>query len=154
MHLSVPVPPKSLSITLTAFFSHLMGTASLAQIFFILKVEVSVAQLCLTLCNPMDFIVFRYLQVRILLRSKPHSLTVFRLSAFKMSGIWRPKPSNKESACLCRSLCSIPRSGRSPGEGNGNSRQYSYLENSMDRGGWRALECMELQRVRHDLATK
>ena len=24
----------------------------------------------------------------------------------------------------------------------------------MDRGGWRALECMELQRVRHDLATK
>ena len=71
-----------------------------------------------------------------------------------MSGIWRPKPSSKESACLCRSLCSIPGSGRSPGEGNGNSHQYSCLENSMDRGDWRALECMELQRVRHDLATK
>jgi len=27
---------------------------------------------------------------------------------------------------------SIPRSGRSPGEGNGNPLQYSYLENSMD----------------------
>ena len=26
--------------------------------------------------------------------------------------------------------------GRSPGEGNGNSLQYSCLENSMDRGAW------------------
>ena len=25
-----------------------------------------------------------------------------------------------------------------PGEGNGNSLRYSYLENSMDRGAWRA----------------
>ena len=29
---------------------------------------------------------------------------------------------------------SIPRSGRSPGEGNGKPFQYSCLENSMDRG--------------------
>ena len=28
----------------------------------------------------------------------------------------------------------IPRSGRSPGEGNGNLLQYSCLENLMDRG--------------------
>ena len=28
---------------------------------------------------------------------------------------------------------SIPGSGRSPGEGNGNPSQYSYLENPMDR---------------------
>ena len=27
----------------------------------------------------------------------------------------------------------IPMSGRSPGEGNGNLLQYSYLENPMDR---------------------
>ena len=31
---------------------------------------------------------------------------------------------------------SIPRSGRSPGEGNGNPLQYSCLENPMDRGAW------------------
>ena len=31
---------------------------------------------------------------------------------------------------------SIPGSGRSPGEGNGNPLQYSCLENSMDRGAW------------------
>ena len=30
----------------------------------------------------------------------------------------------------------IPGSGRSSGEGNGNSLQYSFLENSMDRGAW------------------
>ena len=29
-------------------------------------------------------------------------------------------------------------SGRSPGGGNGNPIQYSCLENSMDRGAWRA----------------
>ena len=33
----------------------------------------------------------------------------------------------------------IPGSGRSPGEGNGNPVQYSCLENSMDRGAWRAI---------------
>ena len=32
----------------------------------------------------------------------------------------------------------IPGSGRSPGEGNGNSLQYSCLENPMDRGAWQA----------------
>ena len=33
---------------------------------------------------------------------------------------------------------SIPGSGRSPGGGNGNPLQYSYLGNPMDRGGWQA----------------
>ena len=36
-----------------------------------------------------------------------------------------------------RGTGSIPGSGRFPGEGNGNPRQYSYLENPIDRGGWR-----------------
>ena len=40
----------------------------------------------------------------------------------------------KESACNVGDLGSIPGSGRSPGEGNGNPLQYSCLENSMDRG--------------------
>ena len=35
-------------------------------------------------------------------------------------------------------LGSIPGSGRSPGEGTATPLQYSCLENSMDRGGWRA----------------
>ena len=33
---------------------------------------------------------------------------------------------------------SITGLGRSLGEGNGNPLQYSCLENSMDRGAWRA----------------
>ena len=33
---------------------------------------------------------------------------------------------------------SIPGSGRSPGEGNGNLLQHSCLENPMDRGAWEA----------------
>ena len=31
---------------------------------------------------------------------------------------------------------SIPGSGRSPGDGNGNPFQYSCLENPMDGGAW------------------
>ena len=33
-------------------------------------------------------------------------------------------------------LGSVPRSGRSPGEGNGNPLQYICLENPMDEGTW------------------
>ena len=42
------------------------------------------------------------------------------------------------SAGDIRDAGSIPGSGRSPGEGNGNPLQYSCLENPMDRGAWRA----------------
>ena len=42
----------------------------------------------------------------------------------------------KASACNAGDLGSIPGSGRSPGEGNGNPLQYSCLENSMDGGAW------------------
>ena len=38
----------------------------------------------------------------------------------------------KESACNAGDLGSIPRLGRSPGEGKGYPLQYSGLENSMD----------------------
>ena len=33
-------------------------------------------------------------------------------------------------------LGSVPGLGRSPGEGKGNTLQYSGLENPMDRGAW------------------
>ena len=41
---------------------------------------------------------------------------------------------SKESACNAGDAGSIPGSGRSPEEGNGNPFQYSCLENPMDRG--------------------
>ena len=46
--------------------------------------------------------------------------------------------SGKESACKAGGTSSIPGSGRSPGEGNGNPLQYSCLENPMDRETWQA----------------
>ena len=48
---------------------------------------------------------------------------------------------NKKTTCRCmrRKRCgSIPGSGKSPGEGNGNPLHYSCLENPMDREAWRA----------------
>ena len=43
---------------------------------------------------------------------------------------------SKESACKAGDLGSIPRLGRSPGEGNCNPLQYSCLEKSVDREVW------------------
>ena len=45
---------------------------------------------------------------------------------------------SKESACSAGDLSSIPESGRSSREGNGNPLQDSCLENPMDRGAWQA----------------
>ena len=42
----------------------------------------------------------------------------------------------KASACNTGNPASIPRSGRSTGEGNGNPLRYSCLENSSDGGAW------------------
>ena len=43
------------------------------------------------------------------------------------------------SAGDLRYVGSIPGWGRYPGEGNGNSFQYSCLENPMGRGAWQAI---------------
>ena len=40
------------------------------------------------------------------------------------------------NAYRMRDPCSIPGSGRSPGEGNGNPLQDSCLENPIDGGAW------------------
>ena len=58
---------------------------------------------------------------------------------------------SKESACNAGDPGSIPGSERSPGEGNGNPLQYSYLENPMERGAWWV---HGVTRVRHDLVPK
>ena len=44
----------------------------------------------------------------------------------------------EESACNVGDQSSIPGSGRSLGEENGNPLQYSCLENPMDGGAWQA----------------
>ena len=59
----------------------------------------------------------------------------------------------KKSAGNAGDPGSISGSGRSPGEGNGNSLQYSGLENPMDRGAWQAT-VPGAARVGHGLATK
>ena len=61
----------------------------------------------------------------------------------------------KESACSAgdtEDAGSIPRSGRSPGEGNGYTLQCPCLGNPMERGAWWATPWG--RRVEHDLVTK
>ena len=55
-------------------------------------------------------------------------------------GLYIPGGSEaKVSACNMGDLGSIPGSGRSSGEGNGNPLQYSCLEDPMDGGAWWAI---------------
>ena len=54
---------------------------------------------------------------------------------FPSSSAVKNPPTNAGDA---EEVGSIPGSGRSPGEGNGNLFQYFCLENPMDRGAWRA----------------
>ena len=50
--------------------------------------------------------------------------------AFLVAQTVKRLPTMRETQVL------IPGSGRSPGEGNGNLLQYSYLENPMDEEAW------------------
>ena len=59
-----------------------------------------------------------------------------------LHNIWLPRwCSGKESTCQCQRLKTPgfdPWVGKIPGVGSGDSLRYSCLENSMDRGAWRA----------------
>ena len=57
---------------------------------------------------------------------------------------------SKASACNAENMGSIPGSGRSPGEGNGNPLQHSYLENPHGRKsliGYSPWGCKESDRT-------
>ena len=109
------------------------------------KSERAVAQLCPTLCDPMDcslpgssmgFARQEYWS-GVPLPSLTETLLVdfqFLLPSLMSSGA-----SGKEPACQCRRLRDtglIPETGRSTGVGNGNPPQYSCLGNPMDRRTW------------------
>ena len=70
--------------------------------------------------------------VKAYMRKEPNEDWVYLYVSFPGSS------DGKESACNAGDLGSIPGSKRSPEEGNGHPLQYSWLENSMDRGAWRA----------------
>ena len=60
-----------------------------------------------------------------------------RHSSYTIGGnVVFPGSSGKASACNVGNPGSIPGLGKSPGEGNGNPLQYSWLENFMDGGVW------------------
>ena len=71
-----------------------------------------------------------------------HSTTVCELKAWQSQVAagycpgFQGGSDNKASDHNAGDLGSIPGSGRSPGEGNGDPLQYSCLENPMDGGGW------------------
>ena len=60
----------------------------------------------------------------------------FNFSMLNMAQGFLGGSNGKESACNAGDPGSIPGSGRSPGEENGNPPQYSCLGNPMDRGTW------------------
>ena len=117
---------------------------------FYFCVKVLVAQSGSTLWDPMDYsppgsTVHGILQARILEQvtisySRGPSWSRIEPVSPELAGEFftaaPPSSNSKEPACNVGDLGSIPRSRRSPGEGNGYPLQYSCLENSMNRGAW------------------
>ena len=67
---------------------------------------------------------------------------------------WASQVAQNPSAGDTRDTSSIPRSGRSSGEGNGYPLQYSCPRNLMDRGAWQAIWSLGPQRVEHYVVSK
>ena len=64
-------------------------------------------------------------------------------SYFKRFYIFPGGSDGKEYACNVGDLGLISGLGRSPGEGDSNPLQYSFLENSVYRGAWDSRGCKE-----------
>ena len=101
------------------------------------KSESEVTQLCLTLYDFMDCSlpgssVHGIFQARILEWVATALQMLEQLSAIPYRRGFPSGSDGKASACNAGDLSSIPGSGRSPGEGNGNPLQYSCLKNSME----------------------
>ena len=56
--------------------------------------------------------------------------------SLRLHGLYWNSPGQNTEVGIAGDPGSIPGSGRSPREGNGNLLQYSCLENPMDRGAW------------------
>jgi len=59
-----------------------------------------------------------------------HNIDILEILGFTVGSVIKNPPANTGNEN------SIPREGRSPGEGNGHPLQYSCLGNPMDRGAW------------------
>ena len=119
-------------------------TGASQVVLVVKKVKVKVSQLFPTLCDPMDYTVHGILWARIVewiafpfsrRSSQPRDWTQVSSIAGGFFPNWAFKnpPTN---AGDIRDTSSIPDSGRSPGGGHGNSLQYSYWKDLMDRGVW------------------
>ena len=122
-----------------------------SALLHLLSVHAKSLQFCLTVCDPMDgslpgFSVHGILQIRMpewvavpssrgSSWSRDWTLSLLHWQEGSLSPVF-PGSVSKGSACNGGDLGLIPGSWRSPGEGNGNSLQYSCLENSTDRGAW------------------
>ena len=73
---------------------------------------------------------------KMLQKARGLSMIMLKLRMFTLEVGFPSGSEGKASACVAGDPASIPGSGRSPGEGNGNPLQYSFLEKPMDGGAW------------------
>ena len=84
------------------------------------------------LCHPLLLLPSIFPRIRVFSNESAH---------FQMSQHQVVKVLDRDTSSVynVEGLGLIPGLGRSPGEGNVNPRQYSCLENTMDREAWKAL---------------
>ena len=96
------------------------------------KSESEVAQSCPTLSDPMDCSLPGSSSIHGIFQARVLEWGAIAFSS-QVALVVKKSPANTGDA---RNTDSIRGLGRSLGVGNGNPLQYSYLENSMDRGVW------------------
>ena len=97
------------------------------------------AQLCLTLCHPEKMLLLYLNCVSLQSLGTNKGPFAFLASPCESGGstlVFPGGSGGKASAYNAGDPGSIPGSGGSPGEGNGDSLQYSCLENPLDGGTW------------------
>ena len=112
----------------------------------------TIINLSIHICNLSSTHTRVYIYISIIYVSFVLSIIIYPSSVYLPSHhlyIYLGGSHRKESACNVGDLGSVPGLVSSPGEGNGNTVQYSCLENPMDRGAWWAIYYMGL----HNLAT-
>ena len=131
----VPLIPSSVfSISVTIFSSDwLLFSSSLLKFSFCSSIlfPSSVSILIINVLNSLSGKLFIFVLLRFFFEG------VFLFFCLKQLSLSFPGGSDgKASAYNVGDPRSIPGSGRSPGEGNGNPLQYSCLKNPTDRETW------------------
>ena len=134
-----------------AISSSVVPFSSCPQIYKLFQIREK--HLLMTKCTCVKYLMIKWRKLSVTssqcsqIHNFPPTILSFNIeTASQVTLVAKSLPASAEDT---RHTGSIPGSGRSPGEGNGNPLQHSCLKNSTDAGAWQ-ITVRGVQRVRQD----